>query len=156
VPTIYYGDEQGMTGDGGDQDAREPLFPSQVKSYNDNRLIGTTATTAGANFDTGHPLYRHVAALAALRQAHPALRRGTQTVLASGAAPGLFVFERALGEERILVAVNTSERPLDARAAVDPVIGGLQPLDGACPAPDAPGSWRVALPAFGHMICRVQ
>jgi glycosidase len=156
VPTIYYGDEQGMTGDGGDQDAREPLFPSRVKSYNDNRLIGSTATPADANFDTGHPLYRHIAALAALRNAHPALRRGTQTVLASGPAPGLFVFERALGAERILVAVNTSGQPIEARAAVDPSIAGFRRLDGACPAPDVPGSWRVALPAFGHMICRAE
>jgi glycosidase len=155
VPTIYYGDEQGMIGDGGDQDAREPLFPSRVASYNDNRLIGTTATPAAANFDTAHPLYRHIAGLAALRKAHPALRRGTQTVLASGSAPGLFVFERAHAGERLLVAVNTAARAIEARAAIDPVVERLQPLDGACPAPDAPGSWRLSLLAFGHMICRV-
>ena len=29
VPTIYYGDEQGFVGDGGDQDAREDMFASQ-------------------------------------------------------------------------------------------------------------------------------
>ena len=29
-PVIYYGDEQGFTGDGGDQDARQDMFPSQV------------------------------------------------------------------------------------------------------------------------------
>jgi hypothetical protein len=32
VPTIYYGDEQGFVGDGGDQDAREDMFPSKVAS----------------------------------------------------------------------------------------------------------------------------
>ncbi len=29
-PVIYYGDEQGFTGDGGDQDARQDMFASQV------------------------------------------------------------------------------------------------------------------------------
>ena len=45
-PVVYYGDEQGFTGDGGDKDARQDMFPSQVASYNDDDLIGTDATTA--------------------------------------------------------------------------------------------------------------
>src|SRR4051812_7580559 len=66
-PVVYYGDEQGFTGDGGDQDAREDMFASKVASYNDNDLIGTDATTAQANFDTKNPLYKRIARLAALR-----------------------------------------------------------------------------------------
>ena len=50
-PVVYYGDEQGFTGDGGDKDARQDMMPSQVGSYNDDDLIGTDATTAVANFD---------------------------------------------------------------------------------------------------------
>ncbi len=156
VPTLYSGDEQGFAGDGGDQDARQPLFASQVASYADDRLIGTKATVAEANFDTGHPLYRHIAGLAALRQREVALRRGSQAILASGPAPGLFAVERRHGADRLLLAFNTSDRPIAARAAVDPAIARLEPLDGPCPAPDAPGSWRVALPPFGHMVCRVR
>ena len=60
-PVVYYGDEQGFTGDGGDQDARQDMFPSQVASYNDDDLIGTDATTAQDNFDPSHPLYRAIA-----------------------------------------------------------------------------------------------
>ncbi|MEO7980139.1 MAG: alpha-amylase family glycosyl hydrolase, partial [Sporichthyaceae bacterium] len=48
-PVIYYGDEQGFTGDGGDQDARQDMFPSQVASYNDDDLLGTAATTEQSN-----------------------------------------------------------------------------------------------------------
>lgn len=40
IPVIYYGDEQGFTGDGHDVDAREDMFPSEVLSYNDNVLLG--------------------------------------------------------------------------------------------------------------------
>ena len=45
VPVIYYGDEQGFTGDGGDKGAREDMFPSKVPIYNDNILIGNKKTT---------------------------------------------------------------------------------------------------------------
>ena len=53
-PVIYYGDEQGFVGDGGDQLARQDMFPSQVAEYNDDDLIGTDATTAQSNFDRSH------------------------------------------------------------------------------------------------------
>ena len=35
VPTIYYGDEQGFVGTGGDQQSRQDMFPSKVASYNE-------------------------------------------------------------------------------------------------------------------------
>ncbi|WP_100643657.1 alpha-amylase family glycosyl hydrolase [Alteromonas facilis] len=78
VPVIYYGDEQGFTGDGGDVDSRENMFASQVASYNDNDLIGTDATTADNNFDPDHPLYQGLRALAGLRLQHDTLRYGYQ------------------------------------------------------------------------------
>ena len=78
MPVVYYGDEQGFTGDGGDQDARQDMMPSQVASYNDDDLIGTTATTAVANFDETHPLYAFLGDLAELKADHPALRSGAQ------------------------------------------------------------------------------
>ena len=69
APVIYYGDEQGFVGTGGDQLAREDMFPSQVASYNDNDLVGSDSTTAASNFDTSHPLYRAIAVLAVRRAA---------------------------------------------------------------------------------------
>ena len=93
-PVVYYGDEQGFTGDGGDQDAREDMFPSRVASYNDNDLIGTNATTAAANFDTRHPLYRHIAELSKLREKHPTLADGAQVTRYADTGPGVFAFSR--------------------------------------------------------------
>ncbi|MDX1521475.1 MAG: alpha-amylase family glycosyl hydrolase, partial [Anaerolineae bacterium] len=57
-PVIYYGDEQGFTGDGGDKDAREDMFANTVDVYEDNDLIGTDATTSDDNFDKFHPIYQ--------------------------------------------------------------------------------------------------
>ena len=112
VPTIYSGDEQGFTGHGGDQDAREDMFGSQVASYNDNRLLGSTATTGTPRFDPAHPLYRSIAALAKLRRDTPALRRGRQVVRFASARPGLFAasrFDPDSGAE-VLLIFNTSRR----------------------------------------------
>ena len=94
VPTIYSGDEQGFVSDGNDQLAREDMFPSQVAVYNDNDLIGTDATTADANFDTRHPLYRLIAELSAVRRATPALTGGLQRIRAFSDKPGLLAISR--------------------------------------------------------------
>ena len=43
-PVIYYGDEQGFTGTGGDQVARQSMFASQVPEYLDDDLLGHLRT----------------------------------------------------------------------------------------------------------------
>ncbi|MET7364329.1 pullulanase-type alpha-1,6-glucosidase [Streptomyces sp. NPDC005566] len=78
-PVIYYGDEQGFTGAGGDKDARQTLFASKTADYLDDDQLGTDRTHASDAYDTRHPLYRSIAALAELTREHPALRDGTQT-----------------------------------------------------------------------------
>ncbi len=159
VPTIYSGDEQGFAGDGNDQDAREDMFPSKVAVYNDNKLVGTSATTADSNFDTGHPIYKAVADLAKLRSEQIALRRGDQIVRNYGEKPGLFAVSRidsASGEE-VLVAFNTSNAPLNANVEIGQAATALTALRGSCPAaPRLPGSVAISLPAFGYMVCKVK
>ena len=159
VPTIYSGDEQGFAGDGWDQDAREDMFPSKVAVYNDNRLLGTKATTADSNFDTAHPLYKFIAELSALRQAHPALRRGKQIVRNYSDKPGLFAVSRvdeASGEE-LLVVFNTSTAALNANVEVGTSATALESLNGRCPsAPRAPGSVAVLLDPLSFMVCKVK
>ncbi len=157
VPTIYYGDEQGFVSDDKDQLAREDMFASKVAAYNDNDLIGSDATTATANFDPAHPLYRHIAALSEIRRKTPALMRGTTKVRAFSEKPGLLAvsrFDPDTGRE-ILLAFNTSAAPLSANIAIDMKSAGFTALHGDCPAaPAAPGSLHLSLPAFGTIICQ--
>src|SRR4051794_39112760 len=110
-PVIYYGDEQGFTGDGGDQLARQDMFPSRVAEYNDDDLLGTDATTAQSNFDRRHPLYRLIARLARVTRDHPALRNGTQQHRYASDGPGIYAFSRIRREEQreYVVALNNSE-----------------------------------------------
>jgi len=159
VPTIYSGDEQGFAGDGNDQDAREDLFASRVASYNDNRLLGTRSTTATANFDERHPLYRQIAELAKVRLANRALTHGRQVIRARGDAPGLFAvsrFDPDNGRE-ILLAFNTSATALNARVEVDAASAAFATLAGSCAkTATAPGSITLTLPAFGYAVCAAE
>ncbi|HWU06946.1 MAG TPA: pullulanase-type alpha-1,6-glucosidase [Streptomyces sp.] len=78
-PVVYYGDEQGYTGAGGDKDARQTMFASKTADYLDDDQLGTDRTHASDAYDTEHPLYRSISALSKLTREHPALRDGTQT-----------------------------------------------------------------------------
>ncbi len=156
VPTIYSGDEQGFVGHGGDQAARQDMFASKTATYNDQPLIGTDRTTAVANFNPDHPLYREIAALAKLRTSHPALTRGRQLIRFASEKPGLFAvsrFDPATGAE-ILLAFNTSGRAWSGRIQVETASTAFKSLAGKCPiAPDAPGTISIDLPAFGYAVC---
>lgn len=156
VPTIYSGDEQGFVGKGGDQDARQDMFASKVASYNEERLLGSDRTTAVANFNPDHPLYRQIAALARIRTGHPALRRGLQKLRFAGDGPGLFAvsrFDPESGRE-ILLAFNTSAAPISANVEVNAASRDFTALAGACPAqPTRPGSIALRLPPLGYAIC---
>ena len=159
VPTLYYGDEQGFISDGNDQLARENMFESRVAEYNDNDLLGTDATTAEANYDPGHPLYRLLAELARVRAAHPALRQGLTTIRAADhEAPGLLALERhdPASGERLLVAFNTGGEPITRSVEIDYSATALRSVLGECPAaPAAPGAAVLTLPAFGHAVCEL-
>ncbi len=112
-PVVYYGDEQGFTGDGGDKDARQDMFPSQVASYNDDDLIGTDATTAEDSFDTSHPLYRTIGSLARLRARYPALADGAQLHRFSSGKAGVFAVSRIGADDNreYVVALNNATTP---------------------------------------------
>ncbi|EFL41711.1 pullulanase-type alpha-1,6-glucosidase [Streptomyces griseoflavus] len=93
-PVVYYGDEQGFTGAGGDKDARQTLFASRTADYLDDDLIGTDRTHAEDVYDTKAPLYRQISALAKLRKAHPALTDGIQQERYASDGAGVYAFSR--------------------------------------------------------------
>ncbi|GAW95623.1 MULTISPECIES: alpha-amylase family glycosyl hydrolase [Colwellia] len=116
VPVIYYGDEQGFVGDGGDQASRQDMMPSLVASYNDDDLLATDKTTADNNFDTNHLFYQTFAKYAQLYQEYPALRFGEQTVLYAQDQPGVFAISRQVKAssqyqaQNLLIVFNTADK----------------------------------------------
>ncbi|MDN4479058.1 alpha-amylase family glycosyl hydrolase [Demequina sp. SYSU T00039] len=155
-PIVYYGDEQGLTGEGGDKAARQPLFGTSIPEYLDDTLIGSSATLADPVLDTAQPLYRWIAELSALRTSTPALTTGAQITRVAEDARGVYAFSRIDREERreVVVAVNSAAEP---RAVEIPTWtrGGFTRLvgegDDAVVADDE-GVVMVTVPAFGTLV----
>ncbi|MGY8900860.1 MAG: alpha-amylase family glycosyl hydrolase [Paraglaciecola sp.] len=105
IPVVYYGDEQGFTGDGNDVNARQDMFASLVVSDNDNPLLGSNASTADDNFDSTHPIYLALKELAQLRHDHHALRRGQYKSRYFNEDSMMFAFARTLPQGKEYLAV---------------------------------------------------
>ena len=159
VPAIYYGDEQGFVGGGGDQGSWQDMFTSQVASYNKEKLLGTSSTTAQANFNPDHPLYREIAELAHIRTSHASLTRGLQLVRYAQDKPGLFAvsrFEPGTGREMLLL-FNSSTTAVKQNLHVETRSAAFETLAGSCPATAvAPGTVAIDLPPLGYAICNAR
>ena len=105
VPAVYYGDEVGIEG-GRDPDCRR-AFPWSEAHWNTS-LRGTIKTLIGA------------------RKASLALRHGSFQRLLASEQQSVYAFARSHGEEQVVIAINSSEKP----AAVEIPTAGLDLQDG--------------------------
>ncbi|MFQ5584336.1 MAG: alpha-amylase family glycosyl hydrolase, partial [Calditrichia bacterium] len=97
VPTIYYGDEIGMTGAADPDNRRQMRFGNQLKPDEKSMLTD-------------------VRKIVWLRRKHPALRRGDfQTLYAD---TNCFAYLRSDTNERILVVLNKSDQPQQIEIAL--------------------------------------
>jgi glycosidase len=96
APMVYYGDEVGMWG-ADDPTNRKPMLWKDLEPYE----------KSDENFvDEVHlDWYRRIISL---RQAHPALRRGSFETVLNDDAQDTWIFLRSLAGENILVAINAS------------------------------------------------
>ena len=156
VPVVYSGDEQGFAGTGGDQDARQDMFATQTTVYQADRRVGVGTLSRGDSFDPGHPVYRAIAELSALRVSHEGLRRGRQIPRAASETPGLFAVSRIdpnTGHE-ILIAFNTSTASVGVPVQVSAASLHFKALHGNCAAnAAAPGSVAVTIAPLDYVVC---
>jgi glycosidase len=81
APAVLYGDEVGMIGSGGDQQARQDMFPTQVADWKTQTRVGGQPIGNGSSLGvTNNPIEAHLKALSALRDAHPELATGATIV----------------------------------------------------------------------------
>ncbi|MFB6725943.1 pullulanase-type alpha-1,6-glucosidase [Kribbella sp. NPDC056345] len=138
-PVVYYGDEQGFTGPGGDKDARQDMFATKTTDYADDEVVdGSGTTTIGSKdrYDVNAPMYKHIAALAKLRSQYPALADGRQVHRYSSNSGGLYAFSR-VGADNVeyLVVANNATTAKSATIPtygpntwLKPVYGGSRPV----------------------------
>ena len=165
-PVVYYGDEQGFVGTGGDKDARQSMFGTQVDEYADQKLIDGTTMGTSDHFDTSSTLYRDIAELGALRRANPALSDGAQVEQYTADGTGVYAFSRVDRDDQVeyLVAVNnatTSKQatftPLSPTATFEGVYGTGTGGAGSSAAPDevtADGDVTLTVPALSAVVYR--
>ena len=109
IPCLYYGDEQGFTGRGGDVFAREDMFGSRVPDFAAEKRIGGGNGSAPA-FNENHPLFRAIREMISVREKNPALQSGIQVVRCAEDRPGIFAVSRIDWDEHkeMIAAFNNS------------------------------------------------
>ncbi|WP_329339906.1 pullulanase-type alpha-1,6-glucosidase [Streptomyces sp. NBC_00663] len=157
-PVVYYGDEQGFTGSGGDKDARQTMFASKTADYLDDDEIGTDRTHASDAYDTSAPLYRQISALAKLRKANPALTDGIQTERYAADGAGIYAFSRTdarTGQEYVVAFNNAGEAKSATFAAgsAATAYNGIYGTDGSVKS-DADKKLTVTVPAGSAIVLK--
>ncbi len=135
TPVIYYGDEQGLSGEGGDQDARQDM----------------------PRFDESYPIYKAIKKYAAIRKAHPALSRGIQLITYSEDKPGLLVFSRVDPRQKLeyLVLFNTASERRKFIAKTKNVYESVYPKPGVLLKPRE-GVLTITIDPMDFSICRAK
>jgi glycosidase len=129
-PVLYYGDEKGMTGTGGDKKARQDMFSTQVVDWQNEVRIGSNPIKSASAFDVKNPLEDQISELQKVIAANPALRNGTQEV--RYAKYGLFVVSRYLNGVEYLIALNGADTPAQGQFKVGSLKGEWELLSGTC------------------------
>ncbi len=160
-PVVYYGDEQGFTGSGGDKDARQDMFPTKTTQYAEDAIVGSSAKAGtGSHFDTSAPLYQSISKLAALRQAHPALADGAQIHRYASDAAGIYAISRidkTAKREYLVVANNATTATsatfstYSAQSRFAPLLGGSSDLRA-----DKAGRVTVTVPPLSVAVYRAR
>jgi len=150
VPVIYYGDEQGFTGDGDDRRARQDMFETRTAAYADDRRIGQ----ASGPFDTDADMYRRIAEMTRVRATDARLRHGDVAIRVADQTPGILALSRLDDDGETLVVFNTSTESREVNIPVETTSTTWRTLLGQCPArAAAPGAVSVSLPALGYIVC---
>lgn len=156
IPTVYYGDEVGMTGseNGNDQRARQDMFPTQVEMWKNEPRVGSKPVKDGDSFsEKSHPISDLLKNLGQLRKEHPALANGQMQI--RYAKGPLFIFsKRAVGENtEYLIALNNSSKKVSATVPTA-TSGNWEKLLGSASFEGNRSEVSIRLSPFGYAVLR--
>jgi glycosidase len=158
APVVYYGDEVGIIGAGGDKEARQDLFPTQVARWRTEERVGSSPIGTGSALDlASHPIANHLKALAALRAAHPALSTGATVV--RHVAGSVLAFSRVdpAARREYLAAFNAGTSAARVTVRTGTPGSAWAPLLGPARATStAPGQLTLTVPATGALLLRAE
>jgi glycosidase len=157
APIVYYGDEFGIIGRGGDKAARHDLFPTQVGEWQSEERVGSPPIGTGSSFDVvGHPVSEHVRTLGRLRSSHAVLSTGATVV--RQADRNVLVVSRldTAARREYVAAFNASTRPTNVTVQTATPNSRWTTLLGGPGADASSGSGRtnLRLPALSAALLR--
>jgi glycosidase len=112
APAVLYGDEVGMIGSGGDQQARQDMFPTLVSDWQTQTRVGGSPIGTGSSLGiVNNPIEAQLRTLSALRDAYPALSTGASVV--RQAKDAVLVVSRIdfTRKQEVVVAFNNGAAP---------------------------------------------
>jgi alpha-amylase len=152
-PILYYGDEKGMVGTGGDQAARQDMFPTQVSDWQTQYRIGGSPIGSQSAFDVHNPLEDVITALEGASTKYPALRSGTQQVRFGD--DSVFAVSRYSGRQEFLVAFNTGVKAETFTSPISTVSSTWSAVSGAAQGISATAhAVTLTLPAMGWVVLK--
>jgi glycosidase len=151
-PILYYGDEKGFTGTGGDQLARQDFFPTLLPEWQSERRIGSEPIGTASSFDVANPLGKTVAALNRLVQSEPALKAGAQQI--RYAREGVFAYSRYANNQEYLIVANGVNDITDVRVPVSTLDSEWEVMLGVGTAKGDGAFVDVSLPDLGWVILK--
>ena len=158
IPSVYYGDEVGMTGtgSGSDQLARQDMFSTKVNIWKTEKRIGSSPIGTGNAFDITdkHPIANHLKVLAKLRTANPALANGSMQIrYAKDYLLAISKKDDAENREYV-VAFNNSNKPIKATITTATSKGGWKLLMGKTSVKAAAEKITMTVPALSTVVLR--
>lgn len=134
---LYYGEELGMKGSGKDENKRAPMYWSDDTEYPglcDGPADMEDVAMKFPGFEDqkadGDSIFWFVAQTIRLRNAYPAIARGTAVLEEAVSNENICVLRKTWGEEEVLLAFNISETPQSVDISGLTVSGGSPELGG--------------------------
>ncbi len=158
IPSVYYGDEVGMTGtgSGSDQLARQDMFSTKVNIWKTEKRIGSSPIGTGNAFDVTdkHPIANHLKALATLRAANPGLANSSMQIRYAKDYL-LAISKKDDAENReYLVAFNNSNKAIKATINTATSKGGWKLLMGKTTVKAVAEKITITVPALSTVVLK--
>jgi glycosidase len=153
APVVYYGDEVGMIGTGGDQAARQDMFPTQVSDWQAQPRAGSPPVGKGSSFDvTNNPLEDELKQLAKLRESNPALASGW--TIPRYAKGGVLVVSRIdpARKREYVEGFNNSGASASVTVQTSTAGGWTALLGSGSASATAAGALRLTIPPVGAVL----
>ena len=156
IPKVYYGDEVGMIGSGGDKASRQDMFSTMVKLWKEEDRVWGDPIGIRSSLNLVTPLTTRITQLNKLREDHPALASGPQIIrLASG---NVMVTSKIDTANRIeyIVAFNSSKKARTVTAQIATTSSSFGTLLGQSSkvSSTADGKITITVPAYSTLVLK--